>query len=459
MNNLLFKILSRSFAFAFILTASNFSYGGDYDDSCYYDNYQWTQHGSFKKNDLVRYKGLAYKQKVALTSGVRPDLNPDKWTFLGACWINQKVTCDFNGDGKMDLAKGFSEVALTGAIVSDKPPYRENAHLTSAGEVTITYGNTSPTAPADQIWTQNGLGMHAYARKTARFGSGLSAGDFNGDNFCDLAIGAPGFSYDTASHKGLVNVLYGSPNGLAIYRLSENGRPLNPYDAQRLDQGHPDIPGGADSGNPSDDAESGDRFGESIAAGDFNGDGYADLAIGSPGEDAKLIPQLNPVSSAGYFHILYGSKTGIQTANPKPAAYFQHIRGTPLYDVEEGDQYGLEIVAADFDMDGYSDVVVAAPAEDKWTGRISVFRGSSKGIDTYSRVDIDDNSIKAGTAKEENKFGNSMWITDFNRDGFPDLEIVINNRNTNEGIQYFIPGSTSGLIPKNAKVIRFDLGG
>lgn len=451
MNYLLFKVSNWSFVFAFILTVSNFSYSGEYDDSCYYDTYQWTPHGSYNTNDLVRYKGLAYKKKVSFTTGEQPDLYPDKWTFLGACWINQKATCDFNGDGKMDLAKGFSEVGLVGAIVSKIPPYRENANLTNTGEVTITYGNTSPTAPADQIWDQNKLGMNAYARKDAHFGSALTVGDFNSDNFCDLAIGSYGFSYEVpAKHKGLVNILYGSPTGLTIVRLGENGKPLNPYDAQRFDQDHPDIHGAA---------EAGDSFGNALAAGDFNGDGYADLAIGAPGESVTLVPQLGKVSWAGYFHILYGSRTGIQTAKPKPVAYFQHISGVPIFEVEEGDQYGLSIVAADFDKDGYSDVVVAAPAEDNWTGKVSVFRGAPTGIDTSSKVDIDDNSFKTGKAVEENKFGNSMWIRDFNSDGFPDLEVLINNRNTKEGIQYFIPGSTSGLLPKNAKIIRFSLGG
>ncbi|TVL91576.1 FG-GAP repeat protein [Streptomyces sp. SAJ15] len=33
-------------------------------------------------------------------------------------------------------------------------------------------------------------------------------------------------------------------------------------------------------------AEAGDRFGAAVATGDYNGDGYPDMAIGAPGEDA-----------------------------------------------------------------------------------------------------------------------------------------------------------------------------
>jgi hypothetical protein len=44
-------------------------------------------------------------------------------------------------------------------------------------------------------------------------------------------------------------------------------------------------------------AEAGDLFGDALAAGDFNGDGRADLAIGAPGEN----------NARGVVHVLYGA--------------------------------------------------------------------------------------------------------------------------------------------------------
>ncbi|MBD2519357.1 FG-GAP repeat protein, partial [Nostoc sp. FACHB-973] len=52
-------------------------------------------------------------------------------------------------------------------------------------------------------------------------------------------------------------------------------------------------------------AEASDGFGSSLKTGDFNNDGFADLAIGVPGEDVGLI------SNAGTVNILYGSARGL----------------------------------------------------------------------------------------------------------------------------------------------------
>jgi FG-GAP repeat len=84
--------------------------------------------------------------------------------------------------------------------------------------------------------------------------------DFNGDGAADLAIGAPGEN----SASGVVHVLYGSGTGLTA------------TGSQLWSQDSPGIAGGA---------EAGDIFGFALAAGDFNGDSRADLAIGAPGEN------------------------------------------------------------------------------------------------------------------------------------------------------------------------------
>ena len=51
-------------------------------------------------------------------------------------------------------------------------------------------------------------------------------------------------------------------------------------------------------------AESGDRFGAALAVGDFDDDGFADLAVGAPGEDA------GSTADAGTVNVLYGSSSG-----------------------------------------------------------------------------------------------------------------------------------------------------
>jgi FG-GAP repeat len=53
-----------------------------------------------------------------------------------------------------------------------------------------------------------------------------------------------------------------------------------------------------------DISEPDDHFGAAVSAGDFNGDGFADLAIGVPDED------LSGAGSVGAIHVIYGSPDG-----------------------------------------------------------------------------------------------------------------------------------------------------
>ena len=109
-------------------------------------------------------------------------------------------------------------------------------------------------------------------------------GDVNGDGYAEVAVSAEIFR----SSGGAVQVFYGRPSGLVT---NAAGTAL---DDQFLEQASPGIPGSG---------ERGDHFGLSTAFGDFNGDNCADLAIGSPGEDA----------STGAVTVLYGSRNGLRT--------------------------------------------------------------------------------------------------------------------------------------------------
>jgi FG-GAP repeat len=93
------------------------------------------------------------------------------------------------------------------------------------------------------------------------------AGDFNHDGFADLAVGVPGEN----GLAGAVNVLYGTAGG------------LSGTDAQLFGQ-----VGGA--------AEGGDMFGSVVAAGDFNHDGFADLAAARPWRTS--VAAMTPAPSA-----------------------------------------------------------------------------------------------------------------------------------------------------------------
>jgi hypothetical protein len=100
----------------------------------------------------------------------------------------------------------------------------------------------------------------AVAQPTAGNPSEVAA-DFDNDGVADLAIGVPGEAIGGAENEiaGAVNVLYGTGGG-----LSGTG-------SQLFDQVGSAV-------------EQLDTFGSALAAGDFNRDGFTDLAAGAPGE-------------------------------------------------------------------------------------------------------------------------------------------------------------------------------
>jgi hypothetical protein len=118
----------------------------------------------------------------------------------------------------------------------------------------------------------------------AGFGAAVATGDFNHDGFQDVAIGSPqgrtGTAGDVAS--GTVTVFLNGVNGPGTGKVLRQS-----------------MWGAAD--------EAGDGVGSSLATGDFNRDGYTDLAVGTPGEAIGTV-------QAGAAAVFYGSSAGLTTA-------------------------------------------------------------------------------------------------------------------------------------------------
>jgi len=111
----------------------------------------------------------------------------------------------------------------------------------------------------------------------------LVTGDFNADGYTDLAIGVLS-TVDGQPEAGAVAVLYGSSAG-----LTSSGNQLWSQDSPGIRNW----------------SESHDDFGWSLAAGDFNGDGFTDLAVGVRRE------QIGPAVNAGAVNVIYGSSKGL----------------------------------------------------------------------------------------------------------------------------------------------------
>src|SRR4051794_34490794 len=90
----------------------------------------------------------------------------------------------------------------------------------------------------------------------------------------------------------------------------------------------------------------------SMAVGDFNGDGKADLAISAPGET------VGGAANAGGVNVLYGPSHGLDSAgNQFWSEAILSVLGTP----RANDRYGAALAVGDFNRDGKDDLAIGVP--------------------------------------------------------------------------------------------------
>ena len=300
---------------------------------------------------------------------------------------NDLTSGDFNHDGFDDLVVGVPFESVGGAF--------------DAGAVNVLYGTaTGLTGTGSQLFTQNSTGVAGTAEQSDDFGFALAAGDFNHDGFDDLAVGAPGEGVNGVFAAGAVNVLPGS-----AAKLTGTG-------SQLFTQDSPGI---------GSTAEDEDSFGDVLAAGDFNHDGFADLAVGVPFEDVGTL------FLAGAVNVLYGS-AGLLTGVGSQL-FTQDSPGVGGA-AEETDHFGFTLAAGDFNNDGFADLAVGAPLEGvgrvQVAGAVNVLPGSAaKLTGVGSQLFTQDSPGIGGTAEENDIFAGSLAASDFDHDGFADLAVGV----------------------------------
>jgi hypothetical protein len=267
----------------------------------------------------------------------------------------------------------------------------------------------------------------------------VAVGDFDGDHKDDVAVGVPYADVGNAFSAGKVRVFYGKN-----YRELDNswfwsGAPS----AETWSQSSPGVNGAA---------EKDDYFGIAVAAGDFNGDGAADLAIGVSGEDTEN----NAVKDSGVVHVIYGKVgTGLQTSSPAPQLWDQGTddgTGAILGSREASDACGFALAAGNFNGDKrtlnnvsrpVSDLAFGCPTEDLSNGitnggAVNIVYGSSSGLRAVN------NQLLTGKS-DNDLFGLVLHTADTFKSGHSDLYVGMPWRNVSGGDLYRHMGYSSGV--------------
>jgi hypothetical protein len=306
---------------------------------------------------------------------------------------------DFNGDGIADLAVGA--------------PFEDQDGIRAVGGVHVIYGSsTGLTATGDLFLDAVDFGLPYGADQY--FGWALASGNFNGDDYSDLAISMPWDTVNGQRYTGRVVLIDGSPTGLALATV----RTLPMFSGLEVE--------GA---------------GHALVWADFNGDTFADLAVGVPYADFGGCAGLG--QNEGEVQVFYGGPDGLQQAggqrirqgsvcdsfNPFiPANTILLGSGRNMYEY-----FGWSLAAGNFNGDVTSadvplaELAIGVPNDmdgSNYVGRVHVLKGTINKLQAAQSYNQNSAGIGGG-AENDDDFGFSLAVGDFDADLHDDLVIGV----------------------------------
>ncbi len=264
-----------------------------------------------------------------------------------------------------------------------------------------------------------------------QLGGSVAAGDFNGDGAQDLATGIP-FADEAFPDDAL-------DSGAVLVRFAIEGRGLSAATVMLRETAA--------------DSNSDEHFGQAVAAGDFNGDGFDDLAVGIPNDLAPGAPQ--QARRRGAVRVYYGYAGGLQLENS------ELITATDAGEIEShcdpyvwSHWFGWSLAVGNFDADAYDDLAIGAPFSCEQLdplsvspgGAVFVGHGQDWGLHPWYGYRISQDSPGLFDEVEaDDLFGWSVAAGDFNGDAFDDLAVGVPMENDSGAVQN-VMGSQWGLI-------------
>jgi D-alanyl-D-alanine carboxypeptidase len=311
---------------------------------------------------------LAYAHLALIRQGPESagNLNADERTGSAL------ATGDFNADGYDDLVIGS--------------PGDRLGPFTDAGSAVVVFGSRFGLTHVGAVLLSASLAGGDNSADAA-FGSAIATGRFNDDLYDDVAIGAPMETVGGTTNAGRIYVFHGGPSGVQV--LADTF----------FTQGAADEP-----------IESGDEFGAALVAGDFNGDGRDDLAVGSPGEDFD----------AGAIFQFPGSADGITRIG---AGIFKQadLGGANT----TGDRFGHALAAGDLFDDAREDLAASAPYRARLpltvVGVVYLLPGSASGLTASGALSY--SADDADGAQSSGRFGFALAVGQFGAGAYRSIAI------------------------------------
>ena len=318
---------------------------------------------------------------------------------------------DINGDGIDDLIVGVWDESPNGRhsglsyVLFGKTAFRADVFLS----LTDFNGSNGFRLTGAAAWDRSGRSV-------------ASAGDFNGDGFDDLFIGAWGAD-PRGEESGSSYIVFGKASGFAA-----------DFDLSTLS---------ASTGLRLDGVGLSDRSGYSVAsAGDVNGDGFNDVIVG-----AKYANPHGANSGASY--VVFGRASGSPTLR---LSTLDGNNGFKLSGVAAGDESGASVASAgDVNGDGFGDLIVGAWLAGSYAGAAYVVFGKASGF--AANLDLStlngSNGFKLNSEPARDFAGRSAASAgDVNGDGYGDLIVTAIGNDTNgtdSGAVYVVFGKASGF--------------